>query len=298
MTKTVLVACSMSREFHAKASELFVVREGTPFQPGETSGDPDASAVLVRSDSTVTSDHIVSMPNLELILRVGAGIDNIDTAAARAHGVSIQTIPGVNAPDVAELAVGLLIHLSRRLWLLPMRRSSENRTPFLGTRLRDRTLGILGCGTIGSLVGDIAIAMGMGVVATVAQRTPERDRKLGRRGFRVAELDDMLLVADDLIVALPSDETTNGLLNTNRVTTLRQGASVVVVGRSATVDLAALIDRLRRGELNGVAVDEYTLNHGNIEGFVATPHIGGVTRAADEARTAATLAALERALGT
>lgn len=294
MLPKILMACRMPESFFAGAGKFSKIVPCPPLLEGVLPATLDAVVILVRSESRVTKSHLMVMPSLRAVIRVGTGTDNIDTAAAQSLGVEVIAFPGTNSDDVAELACGLLIMLARRLWCISpagiVESDPDGMSP-LGTRLCGRSLGILGCGSVGTRIGAIANAMGMDVLGSVAGDTPLRRQQMLSRGIRIMDPDLVINGADDLIVSLPSAQATRGMLNAERVSRLKDRASVVVVGRIDTVDLAALLDRLSAGKLRGVAIDanEAELPVSRPDGFVSTPHIGAMTREAREALSDAVL---------
>ena len=239
---------------------------------------------------------------LRVIVQFGAGLDNVDRAAAEARGIAVRNVPGANAQAVAELSIFLMLALARRL---PLHRASfESRVvgdpP--GTQLSGKTLGIVGLGASGRALACVArrgfsmrvLAIRRQVVADKGVR-PEPDVDwLGGPG----DLDRLLAESDFVSLHVPSNRDTRGLMDARRLAAMRPSAFLVNVGRGDLVERDALLAALQEGRLAGAGLDVYASEPPDpadpllrLPNVVATPHIGGVTLEA-LSRIADTVAAI------
>lgn len=265
---------------------------------------PRAQALLVRSDTLVTAELIELAPDLRVIGRAGAGVDNIDIPAATRRGIAVLNAPGANTISAAEHTLALLFALVRRVpWAAQsMREGKWDRKAFAGMELRGKTLGVVGLGRIGAHVARVARALGMTVVAHDPYLPARRAEDLG---VALQPLDDVLAAADVVTLHLPLTDDTRHLLDRERLGRMKPGAMLVNAARGELVDEAALIEVLERGHLGGAAVDvfaEEPLSADSplrgVDRLLLTPHLAASTQEAQD-RTAleicqAVLDALDR----
>lgn len=248
-------------------------------------------ALIVRSAVRVTADVLAAAERLRVVGRAGVGVDNIDLAAATERGILVLNVPDGNTVAACEHTWALLLAVARRL---PAAHASLagrrwDRSAYVGTELRGKTLGIVGLGRIGWEVARRALAFGMGVVAFDPYLDAERAEA---SGVRLAELDEVLARADVLTVHCPLTPETRGLIGRDALARLKPGAFVVNCARGGIVDEAALAEALAEGRLAGAAVDVFEreppfgpdgesplLSAPNV---VLTPHLGASTREAQE----------------
>jgi D-3-phosphoglycerate dehydrogenase len=248
---------------------------------------PEFHALVVRSRTRVTRDVLASGRSLRVVGRSGVGLDNIDVEAARERGVAIVYAPGASAVSVAELAIGLVICLSRRI--PDADRSTRGglweRSRFVGRELSGKTLGVLGLGNIGREVARRAAPFGMRVLFHDPLRP--RDAHLVPEAEEVP-LTTLLESSDIVTVHVPLREGTRGLLDAPAIARMKPGAFLVNTARGGIVDEAALLAALRSGRIAGAALDVFEtepprgsalLEEPNV---IATPHIGASTREAQE----------------
>jgi D-3-phosphoglycerate dehydrogenase / 2-oxoglutarate reductase len=232
---------------------------------------------LIVGIDPVTSRVLDAGP-LRAVVKYGAGVDNLDLKAAAARGVEVRATPGANARSVAELTVGLILSLTRRI---PQhdrlaRRGTSSR--WTGVELRGRRLGLIGLGAIGSEVAALAGCLGMEVVAHDPGRT-EADVPL--LGF-----EELLASSDVVSLHCPLTEETRGLIGPAEIDRMRQGAFLVNTARAGLVEEEALAEAVKGGRLAGAALDDVAhdppqtspLLH--LEDVIVTPHAGAATREA------------------
>ena len=240
----------------------------------------DADALIVRSDK-VTAEVVEAAPSLKIVVRAGAGFDNLDLAACTAHGVVAMNTPGQNSNAVAELALGLMIYISRNQF-----------TPGTGSELQGRTLGIQAYGNVGRLVGLKAMALGMKVLAYDPFLTPD---KIESTGASVASsLEELYSSSDFLSLHIPATEQTRGSIGYSLVSLMPAGACLVNTARKEVIDEEGLMKIMsERPDLRYVAdvaperADEFAAAFG--KRYFATPKKMGAETA--EANINAGLAA-------
>ncbi|MDH4044519.1 MAG: phosphoglycerate dehydrogenase, partial [Gemmatimonadota bacterium] len=243
---------------------LALLRAAPSVEVVNTAGDatalhralPRAHALLVRSDTLVTGDLIDLAPDLRVIGRAGAGVDNIDIPAATRRGIAVLNAPGANTISAAEHTLALLFSLVRRVpWAAQsMREGAWDRKSFAGMELRGKTLGVIGLGRIGAHVTRVARAVGMTVVAHDPYLPAKRAEDLG---VTLHPLDEVLAAADVITLHMPLTDATRHLLDRGRLATMKRGAVLVNAARGELVDEVALVDAVRSGHLGGAAVDVY-----------------------------------------
>jgi phosphoglycerate dehydrogenase-like enzyme len=251
--------------------------------------------------ATIDAAVIAAAARLRVIVQFGAGLDNVDRAAAEARGIAVRNVPGANAQAVAELAIFLMLALARRL---PLHRASFEKRVVgdpPGTELAGKTLGIVGLGASGRALAHVARGFSMRVLAIRRQVLADK----GMRPVRdvdwlggPADLDRLLSESDFVSLHVPSTPETRGLIDARRLAAMKPTAFLVNVGRGDLVDREALLAALREGHLAGAGLDVYAQEPPDpadplfqLPNVVATPHIGGVTLEA-LSRIADTVAAI------
>ena len=248
-------------------------------------------AVLLRGE-VFDREKITNSPQLKIIARHGVGHDNVDLDAASDADVWVTTTPGRNSRAVAEHVFALALALARRIPTAAGRtragRWSQGKAELTGFELHGRTLGLLGLGSIGSLVLQIARGFGMRVLVT----DPVLDSaQVAALGARKVELDDLLAGSDVLSLHVPLTPTTRHIVDAAALAALRPGAVLVNTSRGGLVDEGALVDDLRSGHLAGAALDvleaeavdmKNPLPHtavpiAALDNLIVTPHVAGQT---------------------
>ncbi len=253
----------------------------------------DASILVVRSKQ-VQADVFENAPALSLVVRAGAGVNTIDVAAASRRGVFVTNCPGQNSIAVAELAIGLLVALDRRIPdnVALLRTGKWDKKGFSEARgLFGRTLGVAGVGAIGREVAHRARALGMRVVAWSRSLDDERAREMGVE--RAADLPSLARSCDALSLHLALTKDTRGIVSRQVLESMRPGALLVNTARAELVDEAALAEAVRAGRIRlGTDVFAGEPEKGQADfdnalaklpGVYGTHHIGASTDQAQDA---------------
>ncbi|MCC7538639.1 MAG: hydroxyacid dehydrogenase [Deltaproteobacteria bacterium] len=253
----------------------------------------EAEVLVVRS-TQVTREHIDAAPRLALVVRAGAGVNTIDLATASARGVYVANCPGMNAAAVAELAIGHLVNLDRRIAdnVIALREGRWDKKGFSVARgLRGRTLALLGFGRIGQEVARRAQGLGMRVV--VWSRSLTVETALAHDVGYAATPEEAVRSADAVSVHLALTAETRGRIGRSVFDSMRHGAYFVNTSRGEVVDEEALLEALeRRGLRAGLDVFANEPSAGNAQwtspitthpSVYGTHHIGASSDEAEEA---------------
>jgi D-3-phosphoglycerate dehydrogenase len=243
--------------------------------------------LAVRSATKVTRELLEAAPNLKVVGRAGIGVDNVDVKSATARGVVVMNTPYGNAITTAEHAIAMMFALARQI---PEASASTKagrweKNRFMGVELFGKTLGLIGCGNIGSIVADRAQGLKMRVIAYDPYLTEARAVDLG---VEKVELDELLSRADCITLHTPLTEATRNILSREAIAKLRSGVRIINCARGGLVDEAALADAIRSGHVAGAALDVFETEPASesplfgLENVVCTPHLGAATSEAQE----------------
>ena len=179
--------------------------------------------LIVRSATKVTPKVLARAERLKVIGRAGIGVDNIDVAEATARGIVVMNTPFGNAITTAEHAIALMLSLARQI---PQANASTHagkweKSRFLGVEVTGKTLGIIGCGNIGSIVADRAIGLKMKVLAYDPYLTEDRARELG---VTKVDLDTLLARADFVSLHTPLTDQTRNIIDAEAIAKMKEGA--------------------------------------------------------------------------
>ena len=214
------------REIVAAAGHELVVFEKYAELSDLVAAVADADAMIIRSDK-VTAEVLDAAKKLKIVVRAGAGFDNVDLAAATAHGVVVENTPGQNSNAVAELAIALMIFMARTQF-----------TPATGSEIQGKTLGIQAFGNVGRLVGAKAAALGMKVKAIDPFLPAEKIIEGGAEP--AASLEDLYATSDYVSVHIPATPETIGSIGYDLITKMPKGATLVNTARKEVIDEAGL----------------------------------------------------------
>jgi D-3-phosphoglycerate dehydrogenase / 2-oxoglutarate reductase len=245
---------------------------------------PGYDALIVRSQTKVTAEVLDRADVLKVVGRAGIGLDNVDVDAASRRGVMVVNAPQSNIVSAAEHTFALLLAQARNIPQAnaALKDGRWERSRFQGVELRDKTLGVIGIGRVGTMVARYALAFGMRVVAFDPYVTKDRAKELGVE--LMPNLEALLVQADFVTIHLPRTPETEGLVGERELALLRDGARIVNTSRGGIVDERALVNAIREGRIGGAALDVFAeepppKSHPLIvyDSVVVTPHLGAST---------------------
>lgn len=251
---------------------------------------PTVNALAIRSATKVTREVLDAAPQLKLIVRLGAGVDNIDLEAAKAKGVTVMNTAAANANSAAEHAIALMFSLARQIpdAAKSLRAQEWRRADFMGVELDGKTLGVLGLGQIGKMVAKKALGLGMKVVGYDPFVTSLKESDLAAVQI-VKNLDEALGLCDWVTLHLPKNKETTNLLNADRLRKIKKGGRVINAARGGVVSESDLIKVLDEGHLAGAALDVFDTEPPTFPNplfahtkILAVPHLGASTVEAQE----------------
>ncbi len=247
----------------------------------------DYDGLVVRSETKVTGAVIAAAPRLRVIGRAGVGVDNIDVDAATKRGIVVVNAPTGNTVSAAELAIALLLTLSRHVAAADasLRGGAWNRKAYVGVELRGKVVGLIGLGQVGAAVARRLGAMEMTVIAHDPFVPDERARVLG---VELTSLEDLLQRSDFISLHTALSAGAPPLLGAEQFAQMKRGARLINTARGGLIDETALIEALDSGRLSGAGLDVYSIEpaadnplvrHAKV---VCTPHLGASTQEAQE----------------
>ncbi|MCS6769274.1 MAG: D-2-hydroxyacid dehydrogenase [Candidatus Caldarchaeum sp.] len=248
------------------------------------------SVLVVRGRTKVTAKVIESgLPSLKVVGRAGVGLDNVDVEAAARHGVKVLNTPEAPTNSVAELVIGLMLAVSRKIaWCdRVMRAGKWPKHEAMGVELAGKTLGVIGYGRIGRAVAKIAHAMGMRILAYDVIQIPAE--LLEEADAKLTSLEEVLKNSDVITLHVPLTPETRHFINSEKLALLKPSAILVNASRGEVVDEEALYKALSTGRLAGAGLDVFEREPPTgsklleLDNVVATPHIGAQTYEAQEA---------------
>lgn len=243
-------------------------------------------------DKTVFS----ALPSLRVVSKYGVGLDMIDLAAARRHGIAIRWTAGVNRQSVAELTIAFMIALARNL--MPLTREIRNGiwTHGGGRQLSSATVGIVGCGHVGKTVARLCRAFGSKVLA---YDIVDYREFYSENNVTAVQLDELLAESDFVTLHVPLDDSTRGMIGDAQIAAMKSGAFLINTARGGIVDEQALKRALIDHKLAGAAFDVFQNEPPAdtelvmLPNFVGTPHVGASTTEAVLAMGRAAIAGLD-----
>ncbi len=243
--------------------------------------------MVVRSRTKVGADVMDAASNLEIIVRGGVGLDNIDLAHAKSKGIEVRNTPKASSNSVAELALGYMLAMARRIpqATMSMTAGEWKKKQLKGSEISGKTLGLIGYGNIGGLLGQKALALGMNVIFYDVITPPDTGAAVQ------VSLDEVLTQSDFISLHVPKIPATTNMLNSEAFAKMKDGVYLINCARGGIVDEDALYDALANGKVAGAALDVYVdekVNPGNAklfglkdkDGFnlvIGSPHIGAST---------------------
>jgi D-3-phosphoglycerate dehydrogenase len=247
----------------------------------------DYDGLAIRSASKVTPAILANAKNLKVIGRAGIGVDNVDIPAATAKGIIVMNTPFGNSITTAEHAIAMMFAIARQI--PDADRTTQagqwEKNKYMGVELTSKTLGVIGCGNIGSIVADRALGLKMKVIAFDPYLSPERAVSIG---VEKVELDELLRRADFITLHVPMTAQTKNVLSREALAKTKKGVRIINCARGGLVDEQALRDALDAGHVAGAAFDVFSeepatanplFGHPNV---ICTPHLGAATTEAQE----------------
>ena len=238
--------------------------------------------LAVRSETKVTPEIIEAGKNLKVVGRAGIGVDNVDIPKATAAGIVVMNTPFGNSITTAEHAIAMMFALAREI---PQANESTHagkweKKRFMGVELYGKTLGVIGCGNIGSIVADRAVGLKMNVIAYDPFLTNDRAVEIG---VEKVELEDLFKRADFITVHVPKNDKTANMINKKTIATMKDGVRIINCARGGLIVEQDLKDALDSGKVAGAALDVFEVepakesiffNHPKV---ICTPHLGAST---------------------
>jgi len=243
--------------------------------------------LAIRSTTKVTAKMLEQARNLKVIGRAGIGVDNVDIPAATARGIIVMNTPFGNSITTAEHAVTLMLSLARQIPEADAstRAGKWEKNKFLGVEIFGKTLGIIGCGNIGSIVADRALGLRMKVIAYDPYLSDQRALDLG---VEKVELEELFRRADFITLHTPLTDKTRNIVNAETLNLTKKSLRLVNCARGGLIDEAALFAALSAGRIAGAALDVFATEPATdsplfkLPNVVCTPHLGASTTEAQE----------------
>ena len=246
---------------------------------------PDYEAMVVRSRTKVREPLIDKATNLKAIIRAGVGLDNIDVEYAEENGIEVRNTPAASSNAVAELTVGYLLALARPIAqaTMSMKEGKWEKKKLKGTELAGKTLGLIGCGRIGSLVAEKAECLGMKVLLFDCR--PNIDLACATQ----IDKDELLEQSDYISLHVPHTPDTHYIIGEEEFARMKDGVKIINCGRGGTLDEDALLEAIESGKVAGAALDVYE-DEAEERGqklmrrpeVIGSPHVGAGTVEAKE----------------
>ncbi len=241
----------------------------------------------IRSATKVTAAILENPGSLKIIGRAGVGVDNIDVKAAAAKNVLVINTPQGNAAAAAEMAIGLMFALARKIPQAAetMRQGIWEKKKFMGVEIAGKTLGVVGLGNIGRQAAERGVGLKMSVIGYDPLVKSETGLPAG---VKLASLDDIITKSDFVTLHVPLTPETKDLFNAATFARMKKGSYLINCARGGIVNEEAVLEALKSGQLAGAALDVFgkeppepapLFAHENL---IASPHLGASTREAQE----------------
>ena len=241
--------------------------------------------ILIRSATKLTSNILADCKNLKVVGRAGVGVDNVDLETATKNKILVMNTPLGNLEATAELTIGLMFSLYRHIHLANQSTHDGKweKSKFMGTELKGKTLGILGFGNIGQRVAEMASVIGMNIITNSNSASDEDLSKLG-----ASKVSTEQLLTDSDIVSLHTklNDDTKNMLNKTSIATMKPSAVIINCARGGLINEADLKDCLNNDVIAGAAIDVYEKEPATenvmfgAKNLLLTPHLGASSKEA------------------
>jgi D-3-phosphoglycerate dehydrogenase / 2-oxoglutarate reductase len=283
----------ISDKLSPAAVDIFAARGiAADLRPGLSPADLRAiigeyDGLAIRSATKVTRELLDAAMKLKVVGRAGIGVDNVDVRSATARGVVVMNTPHGNAITTAEHAIAMMFALARQIpeASASTRAGKWEKNRFMGVELTGKTLGLIGCGNIGSIVASRAVGLLMKVIAYDPFLSEKRAVELG---VEKVELDALLARADIISLHAPLTDATRDILSRAAIGATKKGVRIINCARGGLLDEAALAEAIKAGHVAGAALDVFATEPAKesplfaLENVVCTPHLGAATAEAQE----------------
>lgn len=249
----------------------------------------DREVLVFRSGVQINQRVMSCAPDLKLLIRAGSGLDNLDFGYSQQRGIQLVRIPEPGAQAVAELAFGMMISLARQIRFNDgeLRKGHWTKHKTTGYVLRDKVLGIVGAGNIGSRVGQMGIAWRMQAIGCIEDDPPAGEiESLIEKGIQVTDLEEVVSSADFLSIHVPKTESTLNLIDAEVLSWMKPTSFLINLARGGIVDEQALFYALQNEQHGpaGAALDVHVEEGegkisplASLPNVILTPHIGAAT---------------------
>ena len=258
--------------------------------PGNTSFSgndiADCSTVVIRSATTITADIKSTFPNLQHVVRVGVGVDNIDVDFCNQEGIAVYNAPGANADAVSDYVIGMMFYALRKLHSLKEDDiKTWNRFKFTGQSMAGRTIGIIGFGNIGRQI--FSKLQGFNCKAFLIYDPFVKEKDMPKGATYTTSVDEVLRSSDIVTLHVPLIPSTKYLINKGNLKLMPKGSILINSSRGGIVSEADVVEYMQKHDLVYIAdtveeeprVSKPLLD---MENIVVTPHIASLTREADD----------------
>lgn len=243
---------------------------------------PDYDALAIRATTQVTREVLAAGTRLKVVARAGSGLDNVDIDEATKRGVAVMNTPGGNNVTTAEHTIAMLMALSRNIprGTASLKDGRWEKKMLQGREIANKVLGVIGFGSIGSIVAGLGKGLKMKVIVADPNISSEHIKKAG---FEPVPLDELYQRADYITVHVPKMDSTIDLLDADAFEKMKQGVMVINCARGGIVNENALYQAIVEGRVDGAALDVFSTEPPGenalleLEQVIATPHLGSST---------------------
>ncbi len=245
----------------------------------------DYDGILIRSATKLTADILENCSNLKVIGRAGVGVDNVDLDVATKNKILVMNTPLGNLEATAELTVGLMFSLFRHIHNAnaSTHEGKWEKTKFMGTELKGKTLGIVGFGNIGQRVAEICKVIGMQILTNSNSAS---DEVLNNFGAKKVSTEELLSSSDVLSLHTKLNDQTKNMLNKESIATMKNSSVIINCARGGLINESDLKDALNNDVIAGAAIDVYETEPATenvmfgTKNLLLTPHLGASSKEA------------------